>query len=439
MKRIFLLVSILLTGLLAACNSTNDPKPQANLRVMHASPDGGLLDILLDDKRILRNFGYKDAIGFNQVEAGARNIKADTVVTTTVTTATTLLNTTQNLVEGRYYTVIAANTAAAIEPLVIDEDGSAPPTGKLRLKVVHAAPSAPAVDIYVSSPTDDVTLVALSPAVANATFKTISPSLDIAPGDYFVRVTAAGTKNILFDSGKLSLSEGASLTLVAVEQSGATSPISLVNLNRNYLVPRSDLFDINAQIRVVHASPDAPAVDALLDDKSIATGVAYGAASAYVPTVAGSHVTKINNPATSATLATNTLTLTGSATYSLFLMGLSASAQGVLLQDFLTTPTAGNAGLRIVHASPDTVGVDVFQDDATTASVTGLAYRTASIYLSVPAGARNYKLNLTGTTTLALPVQTLTLQAGKIYTAVVQGSSVAGAAKPLELKLITDR
>ena len=56
MKRIYLLAAILFTGLLAACGSTTSPAPKANLRVMHASPNGGLLDISLDDKKILRNF-----------------------------------------------------------------------------------------------------------------------------------------------------------------------------------------------------------------------------------------------------------------------------------------------------------------------------------------------------------------------------------------------
>jgi hypothetical protein len=68
-----------------------------------------------------------------------------------------------------------------------------------------------------------------------------------------------------------------------------------------------------------------------------------------------------------------------------------------------------------------------------------LLYKSGSGYLSVPVGSHVYKINLTGTTTAALPTQTLVLEAGKVYSAVVFGSSVAGAAKPLELKLITDR
>lgn len=444
MKRFVLFASILLTGILAACGSTTTPAPKANLRVMHASPDAGLLDISLDDKNFLTVFPFKDAIGFNQVDAGKRSIKFATTAVTTGTTTTAsvpLLNVSQDLVEGRFYTVIAANNVAAIEPLVIEEDNTEPAAGKLRLRVVHAAPAAPAVDIYISTSADATSIATETATIGNLAFKAAPPALDIAPGEYYVRVTGANSKTILFDSGKATLSTGANLTLVAVEQSGATSPISLVNLTRNYLIPRSEIVDIVAQVRVVHASLDAPAVDAVLEDATkVATALTYSTASAYALTKAGPHTLTITGAGTTTpALVTSTLALTGSTSYSVFVMGLAASPVGVTLLDSLTSPIAGNAKLRIVHASPDTVGLDMFQDDATAAVVTGLPYKSGSGYLSVPAGAHSYKFNLTATTNAALPPQAITLEAGKIYTAVVLGSSVAGAVKPLTLNLITDR
>ncbi|MGB8856674.1 MAG: DUF4397 domain-containing protein [Burkholderiales bacterium] len=442
MKRIVLLASILFAGILAACGSSTKLEPKANLRVMQASPDAGLIDVLLDDKTILSSFPFKDAIGFNQVNAGTRNVKFNTTAITSGTTtipSTQLLSVTQDLVADRYYTVIAANNLAAIEPLIIDEDNSSPPDGKLRLRVVHAAPAAPAVDIYVASPSDDITLASFPPAVSNATFKTVSPSLDIAPGDYLIRVTNAGSKTVIFDSGKVTLSAGANLTLVAVEQNVAKSPISLVNLTRNFFAPKSELLDINAQVRVMHASPDIPAVDFLVANAVVQANLAYSASSVYLPLVASTLNFKINGAGTATTLVTSDPVIAASTSYTQFLMGFAASPQSVLLTDFLSPPTSGNAKLRIVHASPDAGGLDVFQDDSTTVSVTALPYKSASVYLSIPGGSHTYKFNLTGTTTAALPVQTLSLDAGRIYTAVVIGSSAAGAANPLALKVLIDR
>ena len=50
--------------------------------------------------------------------------------------------------------------------------------------------------------------------------------------------------------------------------------------------------DARARVRVVHASPDAPNVDVLLDNKAVLTNVAYKAASAYLTIGAGQHTAK---------------------------------------------------------------------------------------------------------------------------------------------------
>ncbi len=441
MKRLLLLASLLLISALAACGSTTSPKPQANIRIVNASPDVGAIQVLLDDNIILSGLGFKDAISYNQVDAGTRNIKLVIPAVTTGTTPTPLkqlVNVTQELLEGHFYTVIAANNSAAIEPLIIDDDSGEPAAGKLRIRVAHVAPAAPAVDIYVSALTDVATLVGATPAISNATFKTVSPPIDLNPGDYVVRATTAGTKNIVFDSGKQSLAAGANVTLLAMEQGVSLSPISLVALSRSYQISRFEIFDVNAQIRVVHASPDAPAVDFLVDNVVTQTALAYGENSAYTPIVAGTHNVKINNAGAATTLVTLDTTITGSSAFSVYVMDVAAKLQVVIINDFLGLPTAGNAKLRFVHASPDTAGLDVFQDDSTTAIVSAIPFKAAGLYSLVPAGTHAYKLNLAGTTTTSLQ-QSLVLEAGKVYTAAIIGSSGVGATKPLTVKLITDR
>lgn len=441
MKRLFLFASLLVLSALAACSSSTTPKPQTNLRIVNASPDAGSIQVLLDDKIILSGLSFKDGISYNQVEAGTRNIKLVIPAVTAGTTPTPLkllLDITQDLLEGHFYTVIAANNSAAIEPIIIDEDSSAPASGKLRIRVIHTAPAAPAVDIYVSALTDDATLAGATPAISGATFKSVSSVIDLNPGDYVVRVTAAGTKNIVFDSGKQTLAAGANVTLFAMEQNVSQSPISLVALSRSYQVSRFEIFDINAQVRVINTSPDAPAVDFLVDNVVAQTALSYGANSAFAPILAGVHNFKINSTGTATTLVMTDSTITGSGAFSVYVMDVAAKLQAVVIADFLGLPTAGNAKLRFIHASPDTTGLDVFQDDSTTAIVSALPFKSGGLYATVPAGTHAYKLNLAGTATNALQAS-LVLEAGKVYSAVVLGSSVAGAAKPLQLKLITDR
>jgi Domain of unknown function (DUF4397) len=449
MKRFVLLALILFSTVLAACGTSTTSTPKANLRVLHASPDTGAVDILLDTKTILSGLTYKDAFGYDQIDAGQHTININTTAIAVGPTfpvaipTSPLLTITPTMLEGHFYTVIAANKASALEPVVIDEDNTEPAAGLLRLRVAHVAPAAPAVDVYVVSPTTDINPASVAPAMSNLTYKTSSVFVDIAPADYVIYVTNAGSKTVLFKSGTNTLVAGANLTLVAVQQDFA-APISLVNLPRSYATAKTQILDINALVRVVHTSPDVGAVDFLIDNSvpPTLTALPYASNSAYLPIVSGTHNFKINNTGTSTNLASTDPIIGASTAYSLYVMGFTATPPiSVLLADFLASPSVGNARLRIVHASPDTGGLDIFQDyqaNVTSAAVTNLGFKTGSAYLSVPAGTHTYQFNLTGTATAVLQ-PSLTLEAGKVYTGLVLGSSVAGASNPLALKLLTDR
>ena len=54
-----------------------------------------------------------------------------------------------------------------------------------------------------------------------------------------------------------------------------------------------DRTDEDASIRFVHASPDAPAVDLIVDGAPVAENVAFSSASDYLPFSAGEHQVQI--------------------------------------------------------------------------------------------------------------------------------------------------
>jgi hypothetical protein len=80
-----------------------------------------------------------------------------------------------------------------------------------------------------------------------------------------------------------------------------------------------------------------------------------------------------------------------------------------------SAPTPGNARLRVIHASPDAPNVDVLVDDMVV--LTNVPFKAISDYLDVSAGARNIKVNATGTSTTVIDV-TPTLVDGKVYTVI---------------------
>lgn len=91
--------------------------------------------------------------------------------------------------------------------------------------------------------------------------------------------------------------------------------------------------------------------------------------------------------------------------------------------------------VMVVHMSPDAPEVDILVDDKIISSLAGLAYPNNSGYLVEAAGARNFKLNLTGTSTTVLDT-TLALVQGNSYTVVAcdSASKVAGVILVDDLK-----
>lgn len=226
MKLKFLTLLLAAGALTAACSDDDDntgPEGVARVRVVHASPDAPDVDVLLDDAEVLGDVPYLTASDYLDVPAGPQNLKVNAAGT-----ATTVVNADLSLVDGTDYTVIATGLAEAIEPIVLQDDNSAPTAGNVRVRAIHGAPGAPAVDIYVTAPSAD--LETMIPLLANVEFGNVADYIEAPAGDYQVRVTPAGTKTVVIDSGTLTLSSGQVRTAIAVDAAGGGAPFDLLVL-----------------------------------------------------------------------------------------------------------------------------------------------------------------------------------------------------------------
>lgn len=414
--------------LLSACNDDDDPPPEAKayVRVVHASPDAPAVDVTLDGAAVVSGAAFKAATGFATTTAGARAIKVNVAGS-----ATTVLSANPTLTKDRYYTVFAANKVSSLEPLVVEEDGVAPTAGNIKLRVVHAAPSAPNVDVYVTAPGAALGTATLS----NVAFKGVSDALQVPAGDYRVRVTPTGSSTVVYDSGTLSLAAGANLVAAAVDASTGNSPVSLLVLTRDAAAPVFEVSDKQAKVRAVHASPDAPAVDILVDDAEVAGDVSFPADTGYLSLLAKTYNFKVNAANTATSVIDADVALEAGKRYSVIAANLLASIEPLVLDDTTATPAAGKAKLRIVHLSPDAGLVDVLANDAELAG--DVAFKDATGYLEVDAGDYAVKVNAAGTATTAISGN-VTLLSGKIYSVYAVGSAAGGATNPLDLKVLTD-
>ncbi len=179
-----------------------------------------------------------------------------------------------------------------------------------------------------------------------------------------------------------------------------------------------------ARGRVVHASPDAPAVDIYADGTKVLTNVAFKGASDYLLVPAGPHNFKVfgtgANPASATAVINADATLEAGKDYTVVAIGKLAEIKPLVLVDNNAAPAPGKAHVRVVHASPDAPAVDIAVKDGAVL-VPNLAFGKDAGPLPVDAGAYDLEVRAAGTTTVALPINGVKLAAGKIYTVFAVG------------------
>ncbi len=223
-------LALALLGALAlgACDDDDPASPPATaqLRVVHGSPNAPNVDVLVDGSVALANVPYRTSSAYLGVPAGTRELQVRAAGTTT-----TVIDADAPLAAGRAYTVLATGLLANIAPLVLEDDLSAPAAGTARLRLVHAAPGAPNVDVYVTAPTAD--LATATPTLANVPFRAASAYLQVPAGSYRVRITPAGTRTVAIDV-QATLDAGQVRTAIAVDAPGGGAPFgALLLADRN--------------------------------------------------------------------------------------------------------------------------------------------------------------------------------------------------------------
>lgn len=197
---------------------------EARLRVFHASPDAPNVDVSIDGGRILEDVPYGASSEFLPLSVGLRHL--------TVSPAggdAKVIDAPLRLLPDTDYLAVAAGKLAEIAPLVFIADRSAPPSGSARVRVLHTAASAPAVDIYVTSPGDSIGNA--TPVLSNVPFKAMSEYLTVPAGVYDIRVTVAGTKTVAIEALNFELADGLIATVAALDNVGGGAPFSLTALD----------------------------------------------------------------------------------------------------------------------------------------------------------------------------------------------------------------
>jgi LPXTG-motif cell wall-anchored protein len=176
-----------------------------------------------------------------------------------------------------------------------------------------------------------------------------------------------------------------------------------------------------ARVRVVHASPDAPAVDVWVNGEVAFSNAPFKGITDYAELAPASYQVQVSpTGATEPIVIDATLDLAADTDYTVVAVGQLANIEPLVLVDNNSAPAAGKAHVRFVHASPNAPAVDI--------AVTGgpvlfsnVPFKGTGDYLPVDAGTYDLEARIAGTETVALSVPGVMLQEGNVYTIFAMG------------------
>lgn len=223
MKRLFVMVAVIaflaLSRMLVFAAETppaadERPAQNAEVRIVHASPDAPAVDIFVDDKALVEGAKFKDVSNSLPLSAGSH--KVEVYEAKTKGTKDSIIEATLVVDGGKSYTVAAVNKAENLElqAFTNNKQGMA---GKASLRVAHLSPDAPAVNVGPKG---------AAPLFKDLSFKSISGYQVVNPGSYDLSVSTADGKEILSLPGT-NLQSGKNYTVLAVNTADKLETIVL--------------------------------------------------------------------------------------------------------------------------------------------------------------------------------------------------------------------
>ena len=198
----------------------------------------------------------------------------------------------------------------------------------------------------------------------------------------------------------------------------AATPLNAVILDDD---PSSNMG--GARVRVLHASPDAPAVDVWVDGSVVFSDLEFEESSDFVEVPAGTYNVAVSPAGLSDPIVIGPvdLDLAAGTDYLVVATDLLANIMPVILSADGSTPAMGNAWVRFLHGSPDAPSVDIAVAGGGPVLIADVEFQEFSEYIPVPAGTYDLEARLAGTDTVALSLPGISVADGGVYTAVATG------------------
>lgn len=456
--------------LIIGCGGSDDPQIISNgvegatpaialgpdsgaLRVVHGSSDSPKVNVLVDEEVAISALDYRDSSGFQVLPVGSYDIAVEGIVPGD---NVEVISIDGFEIEGNSRTtVIAVNSLENIEPLVVTDTTLPVDEDQVGIQVVHGATGASQVDVYVTAPEADIT--SLEPSLS-VDYKEQVDVGAISAEQIQIRVTEAGSKDVIYDSGTLSLEEfaGQKLLLVAADTTTAVrqaaAPVQILAITDSTTLALLDE-DTGAAVQVVHLSPNAGAaaggpVEVFAsseqlgpDPIEIIDAFSYGevapSPSELLPVPAGDDYSFTVAPNTNSiedgVFNVEDVLLGQGSDYTVIAAGLVGGTPefNLIVTENQSRSIASQAQLNVIHGAPAAGNVDIyvtpsgsFDEESVReeeAALPQFSFGTVTGNIDLTPGS--YDIRVFAGDTLAINLEGASLEAGSVTTAIARGPS----------------
>jgi hypothetical protein len=418
-RRVLTILLCLFSWALVSCTSKSDDG-DAKIRVVNFIPDAAAISLRLDnDAPLVSALPFEGMTQYMSVGRGSREFKVSANGGTTFAIDTTLT------IAANNYSYIVYGPVAAAQSVLIQESGfTTPNSGTFNFRVVNVAAGIGAVDVYLTAAGADIN--STSPNVSNIGTGALSGLIPVNTGSYELRVTAAGTKDVIYDTGvqAFTTNQGAYQAVIYTKGSSRLPNVAILNLDSTGTGQIND--NLLAEFKVLNASSVGSPLNALVDGNIILSNIPFGGISNYVTTTAGPHNFAVQATATpGANLLTLVATLASGTDTSLAFSGPAGALVPLVLNDNNLPPPSGRARVRFVNVSPGLGPLDVYVNFSK--QLSGLASNSSSSYIEVTADATigtlyEFDFNNAGATSVALKLPSVSIIAFHTYSIYVVGA-----------------
>lgn len=190
-------------------------------------------------------------------------------------------------------------------------------------------------------------------------------------------------------------------------------------------------------VRILHASPDAPAVDVYASGKLIASDLKYKEFTPYLSLIPGKYSILVYPAGTKTTPVINTsIDVIPGGNYTVAATGLLKNIKPLVIPDTASPMQPGRTQVKFVHLSPNAPMVDITLPDGTIL-FRNIEFREISPNLIVSPGNYTLQARVAGTNQVVLNAPNQLLKPDRYYTVYAVG--LVNDTPPLQILTALDK